>query len=443
MENKIDLIIHGIPSGQQFIGGTQEDNVAVTGYYHPYDYDVQMLVDVRKSGASSMMWYTYIVNGTTDVEGRPGGYLGVSIRMSQFYSDLANIYNLLDATFRKYLVGSIVKKSGKGYQFVKSEFSSFENLRNSAQQEICNYLMQFSVDSDFRPIPNVNAGAQECTVNPQDCGQYDCLQLFSKYGKMLVSPFCVSIKESQIVKENGELSARVAALRNELDQEREKSKTLQDEKAKLSSEIQNLSTSNSRIHTLEQENKECRKKLENVSAAVKGILPTSGIEGGGYRNPSGENSKDSRLPGWIPLGLLALIFLVNVWAIGYVPKKINKVSSQIAKLQSFQNTDAAQQTTAPAVQAEEQGVAESTDTTSMRIDIEGISKDQLKKDKEYKVTLLIDGKVADSSDVKWIPDDCFSFPKNETRISAKKEGSFEIKAKYKGQDVKRTVTVVK
>lgn len=269
MEPRIDLIVHGIPQGKNQWANCKFESQFIDGFYHEYKYENQMVVEVSRIGGTPECFYSYIVSGTQDCSGRPGGYFGLTLRMNQVYTDFANIYFLLEATFRKYVEPAMFAKTGKNYQFKKADFDSFTTTLTEAEKEIRAYLMNFSVNSDFKPITSF--GNAPATINVQDCQGKDCESLIRKYNKIVVTTHCTSNREASFVDNVSKLTRENTNLNALLKQEKETVQKLQSEKANLQRDVDEARSGKSRMVKLEQDNAQLKDKLGKVSAVVRDI----------------------------------------------------------------------------------------------------------------------------------------------------------------------------
>lgn len=273
MEKKIELIVHGIPKGFQAWSDKDQNNGFVNSYYREHKYAEQMLVELCRVENPPTVWYTYLVKETKDAEGRSGGYFGFSLKMNQLYTDFPNVYHILDATFHKYFVGVVLKKNGSEYQFFKPDFAPFAHIFKNAEQEIFNYLMQFSVDADFCPIPNVAMGNQICEVHVSDCVSANCAKAFQQYGKVLISTYSTSNRERSFVTEKQQLSQKITDLQKVVSEAKSSVETLKKDNSRLQNELAELKNGKSRMTIIDQENDRLKKKIGELSGILKDVAP--------------------------------------------------------------------------------------------------------------------------------------------------------------------------
>lgn len=99
-----------MPNGQGTWGVENFDtNYIETFYGRKSNVPVQMFVEVRRFASSTYCYYTYFrIGNVYDNTGRAGSYFALTIRINYYYADIQNIYNLLDAAYNKFIIGSIV-----------------------------------------------------------------------------------------------------------------------------------------------------------------------------------------------------------------------------------------------------------------------------------------------------------------------------------------------
>lgn len=255
MGPKIELLIHGIAHGQKYWSSSEVDPTAFQGFYHDYQYPSQLLVEMRNISSVTWYYYSFLIGNMMDVDGRPGGYLGITIRINQFYSDFNNLYNILDAAFRKYIVGYVVEKSPNGFRFCKPTFDSFSEWLSGLEKQLVSYLYSFSDNSDFVSGLSKLGSANECFVHPTDTISEDCTRLFKQSGKVWVSNYCATKQENSFKQENDRLLKEVKCAEKDLENERRNSNRLSDEIRNKEQEIDSL-------HSTERTLKQAKDKAD-------------------------------------------------------------------------------------------------------------------------------------------------------------------------------------
>lgn len=201
----IKLYAHGVPNGQSIWGKLDTDAQYIETFYgRKSSVPSQMLVEVMQFDGKTNSYYTYFRHGNfQDNGGRPGGYFALTLRINHYYRDIQNIYNLLEAAFNKFIIGSVLEQTNDGYRFLISQLNQKDELFKDLENELEHYLMQFSDDKDFIPLGGFKSNGQnECgTINLLEATPSVVIQRVKSTGKISVSPLHPSSKEQQIINE--------------------------------------------------------------------------------------------------------------------------------------------------------------------------------------------------------------------------------------------------
>ena len=127
MDLKLNLFVHGVPQGQKIWGPKEEDQNFIGNFYsQKSNLDAQLKIDVMKMGKEVYCYYTYLRGGVMiDIDGRPGSYFAITIRINAFYIDLPNIYYTLDIAYKKFILGKILKSNEAATNFLVSKNCQF------------------------------------------------------------------------------------------------------------------------------------------------------------------------------------------------------------------------------------------------------------------------------------------------------------------------------
>ena len=222
MNFDIKLYAHGVPKGQSTWGVGHFDGIYIDAFYGRKSHaPVQMFVEVRQFGTHTNCYYTYLRTGNVcDSSGRSGSYIALTLRINYYYADIQNIYNLLDAAYNKFVVGSVVSQNGDVTKYLVSDFTQSDSILKALEQELNKYLMQFSTDSDFVPLNGfkVNGQSEPVLYNSLECDTKILINHVKSYSSISVSPFHPSTKEQQAVqKMASEVNAVKEKARQEID----------------------------------------------------------------------------------------------------------------------------------------------------------------------------------------------------------------------------------
>ena len=207
MEYSIKLRVHGVPSeGQQIWGADIAESYVENFYGRKSSVLAQLIVEIIPSNGINNYYYTYLRG--KDIIGRDGragsSYFALTLCMNHLYTDLVNLYNVLDASFNKFIVGSVLKQNESGnYSFITSDFNQHDTLFKELEKEIIHYLMQFSSNSDFissNKVKQVSNG-RISQINILECNHQVALSQINANGGVSISPNFPSMQVTNILKQ--------------------------------------------------------------------------------------------------------------------------------------------------------------------------------------------------------------------------------------------------
>lgn len=285
MEYNIKLYVHGVPMGQSTWGVENIDSSYIETFYgRKFMVPTHMLVEMRKCASSAFCYYTYMpTDNTQDINGRPGGYIALTLRVNYYYADIQNIYNLLEAAYNKFIVGTFVGLKGDMVKYIK-DFSKGNDRLEALEGQIKNYMLQFSSDSDFISLAgfNTQANQKQLALNVLECRTVNVLGYVRNGYSISVSPLYICVreklaieaaqKEVAAVKKDKEVA--VAAVRNEYKSANNTIETLNNELAVAQREKANLART---LKTQNDEIEKYRKYKNEYETAKKEIDDKNGI----------------------------------------------------------------------------------------------------------------------------------------------------------------------
>jgi len=279
MELNLSLFVHGVPKGQKIWGPQEDDRLYIESFYgRKTDVSVQLLVETFQIGDSLNCYYTYLRSGNLkDKDGRAGSYFALTVRVNAYYSDISNMYNILDAAYRKFIIGTILVDKVAFTNFNVLDFEDISAKLSDLEKEIVGYIGQFSVDSDFVSLDGfvVNPKSEIKAVNLYECNSENLLSHVKTNGNVSVSPMYPMIelmnltlqKESEIeqVKKNAQIDKdnainavkeeyassdqTISTLKRDLSDLNGKLEAKGVDCSKLEAEIRKLKDSNQRMQT--------------------------------------------------------------------------------------------------------------------------------------------------------------------------------------------------
>lgn len=214
MAYNIKLFVHGVPNGQDIWGNPGSDAKYIEAFYgRKSNVASQMILEVMQFGGETNAYYTYFYynDKIQDKQNRTGGYFALTLRINYYYADIQNIYNVLEAAFNKYIIGSVLEyTAGGGCRFLVSQLNQANDNFSALEKELEHYLMQFSSNKDFVSLGGFRCNGQnECgTINLLEAASNVVLNHVKSTGKISVSSLHPTSKEQQIInKMNSEVQA--------------------------------------------------------------------------------------------------------------------------------------------------------------------------------------------------------------------------------------------
>lgn len=182
---KYDLILHGCPAGQQFVGNYLPYEPFLKTFYIDYtDKNPSLFVEYR----NSYMFYSYVVKDIKGASGRSGGYFAITLMLERFCSDISGIYNLLGTLFRTDIVGILLTPVPDGsYQFQSSLLSNFEPLRLRMEALTGNYLQSLALEC-FLPLTGFYPSQNTSLINSADIRPDSALNLLTQGARLDIAP---------------------------------------------------------------------------------------------------------------------------------------------------------------------------------------------------------------------------------------------------------------
>lgn len=305
MELKLNLFVHGVPKGQKIWGPQEDDRVFLESFYsRKPNVETQLQVDIFQIGRKLNCYYTYLIGGNLlDKDNRQGSYFALTIRVNAFYNDLFNIYNILDATYNKFILKSIIARDESSTRFIVEDFQQSDRKFQEIEKEIINYLSSFSNSSDFISLDNftTTAKSESPNINLLECNDKSVLNYIKGNGKISISPFYPSMQfiefsrkkdeeirnfkfqaQQQIAEEKKKFEQDILEIKNEYDSA---DKTISDLRKQLEIEKSNFSSLKSELFIKDEQLNKFRNlkqkfdikeqeliKVNNIFSAIKQLL---------------------------------------------------------------------------------------------------------------------------------------------------------------------------
>ena len=260
----VEILLHGVPSGQDYYGLKEEQKITES-FYSSSNESVKFVVEAKKNGNNPYLYYTYLrYKGIVGAGGRPGSYMGITLRLDMYYTDVVHMYNLLDIAFKKYIVGSLLTPTGESYKYISPDFSSKKSEIEQLQQGILQLIQSTCVFSKFVKIDNsfINQITNAPTCNIADITEGTMSATIKKYSKVVLSPDYKSNLEKEYEKKVQDAEGRGGSIVAEKEKKiAEKDSIIAQKDATISSLNTKISARDAEIATLKQDNKRQEQEL--------------------------------------------------------------------------------------------------------------------------------------------------------------------------------------
>ena len=264
----VDLIIHGVPNGQDMYG-VDDDTHYFSTFYVQKDEKEFLNIETRKVSGKSYCYYNFLrYNGVTAFDERAGAYLGITLRFDAYYKDVINIYHLCEIIYNN-LIDKIFIKNDNNVKFKIAKFKDAENELNEIKKKVLSLINLSATAKDFTSINDSFFKNEGKVVKAflLDCTFDNVMQALIKYGKVEISKYFPSVNEAKRVKSVEErLNATITQKEAELQSIGKHIKELNDEQNKLKSELQNQKK---KIEKLNNDVSERERIIKSNEEAVK------------------------------------------------------------------------------------------------------------------------------------------------------------------------------
>jgi hypothetical protein len=249
----VEVFLHGVPRGQDFFG-LQDEQHQHEIFYTRSNESVKLVVEVKRKGATPYVYYNYLrYNGILGAAGRPGSYLGITLRLDMFYPDIQYIFRMLDMAFNKYVVGTIVTKNADTYQYTSPDFSTKKQDIERLQQGVLEMLQATCVEDKFIKIEdslvNPITTSPECHID--DATEGTTMATIKRYSRIVISPDIKSHTQKEIDKKLKDVDSAIE-------------EAVADKLSTIATLNSAVSSRDSRISSLEKELEEYKSKSDMV-----------------------------------------------------------------------------------------------------------------------------------------------------------------------------------
>ena len=260
----VEIYIHGTTDGYDAYSTDTDKDQYIQIFYGAEYNDQSLIVETKIVENNIYCYYTYFRKNIQTYVGRPGGYIGMTLRTDSFVRNVQVMYQVMDMIYSQFITGSIVS-DGDNRKFIVRNLK--ENTKKVVDQ-IVNLLSQTIQTKDIVKMDESflgNAGAA-LSYNPCDNRCKDLISEYKKAEKLIISPSSSLLREQQKAKE---YQQKLEYIKKETE-ERYVSQLhkMQSENIKLQKERDGILDD---LHT----HVEMQKKLENHVCALKDKLSES------------------------------------------------------------------------------------------------------------------------------------------------------------------------
>ena len=288
-----ELFIHG--PRHAFYGKQDEASYSTLFDDSSIKDEVRFIVEIRKN--TDNKWYTYYnycrYGNVCDIDGRNGAYIGISLRLDAYYTNLRAVYTILDAIFCKAAVGLLVQKVPSGFQYMVNNFeSSKSQILEKIEKPIGVLLSQILSIQEVVPIDGSFKTGGKAYLRGIDDTQFkerrlaemratgriifassapiEQLQVFVDQCNRDKQAFIDSKKQEISHLESSLTSAsnEINALREELSHSETECKRLSDKVSNLQQDIFSFETERKQLNSLKDKNQNLENQLRTSETNV-------------------------------------------------------------------------------------------------------------------------------------------------------------------------------
>lgn len=269
----VEILIHGVPDGQDYYGIPDERTYAELFYDNSAE-SVKFVVEAKEKANNTYIYYSYLrYKGIIGCGGRPGSYFGITLRIDKYYQDVIHVYNMLEMVFKKSVVGVLLSPLGDSYKYTFPHFTSkkaeIEQLQQGLVQLIkgtCAWSKFVNVDKGF-----IHPDDKAASCNITDITESTMTIALKKYSKVILSPeYKLNLTkeyEKKIQEVEGKSGGLIAEKEKKLVEKEDEISRLNSTLSSLKAQIATLQT------TLRQKEAEILQNKKNVqlSQMILGI----------------------------------------------------------------------------------------------------------------------------------------------------------------------------
>lgn len=449
----VEILLHGVPSGQDYFGIKEEQKLAES-FYTSSNESVKLVVEARKNGNTPYVYYTYLrYKNIVGAGGRSGSYIGITLRLDMYYTDVVHMYNMLDIAFKKYIIGALLTPTGESYKYISPDFNSKKSEIEQLQQGILKLIETTCVFSKFLKIDNsyINQITNAPTCNIADITEGTMSATIKKYPKIILSPDYKSNLEKEYEKKVQDAEGRGGSIVVEKD------KIITQKNTTIASLNTTIASRDTKIATLEQEVKRKDQELlqnrqkgdiaqliSKVKEPITALSEYFRIQDSSSHKPSpkfgAKNFKLGVINGGLSVCILLCVIVMNFVNFHTedataTKETIKQLQIQIATLTSDINTrDEKIAQLNARIEELSKPVPQPTPTTQpkqLRIDVKGYHSGKLSTENSYDISIK-EGNNNYNGEGTWNIQnaDIVKGNVNSTKITIKPDGKGKVTLKY-------------
>ena len=290
-----ELYIHG---PRHAIYGKRDEDAYFQGFDNSKIKDeIRFTVEIRKNENKLYTYYNYLrYSNVTDIAGRTGAYIGITLRLDAYYANLNVVYTVLNSIFSKSVVGLLVKQTSSGYQYNVDNFESSKNeILDKIEKPFGTILANimsiqevFQLDSDFINS-NILSQGKYIVKGIDDAKDYrKRLAEIKSVGRIVFSSLqpieklqviidqCEREKQQYAESKQGEISnlektisltkSELVNSQSQVSQLNSEVKKLTDDLSNLKREIQSFEEEKNHLDKLKDEKKELEKQKKQLQS---------------------------------------------------------------------------------------------------------------------------------------------------------------------------------
>ena len=270
----VDLILHGVPNGQD-IWGVSDDTHYISTFYVQKDEREYLSIEARKVAGKPYCYYNFLkYNGVTASDERAGAYIGITLRFDAYYKDILNVYQLCEIVYNN-LLDTIFIKNGENVKFKIAKFVEAENELVEIKKKLFNLINLSATAKDFMPINDSFFSNDSKTVKAflLDCTPDNVMQAIVKYGKVEISKYHPSVNEAKKLRGVEErYIATIAQKDKDLQNANSQIEDLRLEQNRLQNELEDKKSEIKELNRLVTEKEEAIKNNENALSEVDSYI---------------------------------------------------------------------------------------------------------------------------------------------------------------------------